>query len=569
MIEYAADEEHHVTATDTTDDPITLEIIASTIAATADEMFIALKKTAFSSIIYEVLDMGTAVLDERGGLASSGAGIPAFVGVLDTSCAAVLDAFDTDQIREGDVFFTSDPYRGGVTHLNDIVVLMPVFVEGTLIAWVANIAHNSDVGGIAPGSASGGATEIFQEGIRLPPIKVVEQGRTVQQVFDILQLNSRLPEALHGDLWAQIAAVRTGELRLREVAARYGAATFRRAMQHFIDYGEMVSLAALKDLPHGTWELTEEIDDGRVLHCSVTISDDEFVVDLRNNPEQTSTPTNVTRDAAKIPVQMIFKSLTDSSFTANAGTFRPVRLLTTEGTVFDPVEPAPMGFYYDLLLPLYDLLWRCVAQVVPERLGAGHFASVCATLVGGTHPDTGRPYSIIEPQVGGWGARADRDGNSAMFSGVHGETYNCPAEINEARNGLIVRRMELNEADGGEGEFTGGRGIVTEYELRADDGVATLAFTRSRFPPWALAGGLDGSPNYCEIIRTGDAGEPERMSFAAGIATEPGDVIRIVTGNGGGVGDPKDRDPALVARDVRDGLVSPERAAEIYGYEPT
>ncbi len=549
------------------DDQITLEIIASAITATADEMFVALRKTAVSSIIYEVLDMGTAVLDRDGGLASSGAGIPAFVGVLDKSCAAVLRTFPVDQVHEGDIFFTSDPYHGGVTHLNDIVVLMPVFIDDELIAWVANIAHNSDVGGIAPGSSSGDATEIFQEGLRIPPIKVVEAGRTVQQVFDILRLNSRLPDALHGDLWAQIASVRTGELRLREVAGRYGADTFRDAMQHYIDYGEKVSLAALADLPKGTFELTEEIDDGRVLHCAITITDDEFIVDLSNNPEQSTAPTNTTRDAAAIPVQMVFKSLTDASFMANAGTFKPIRLITEPGTVFDPIEPAPMGFYYDLLLPLYDLLWRCVAQVVPERLGAGHFASVCATFVAGTHPDTGRPYSIIEPQIGGWGARTDGDGNSAMFSGVHGETYNCPAEINEARNGLLVRRLELNEADGGEGEFAGGRGIVTEYELRAEDGSATLAFTRSKYPPWALDGGEAGSPNYCEIIRAGDSGEPERLSFAAGLPTEPGDVIRIVTGNGGGVGDPKRRDREQVARDVRDGLVSPERAAEVYGFD--
>ncbi|MDW3177485.1 MAG: hydantoinase B/oxoprolinase family protein [Acidimicrobiia bacterium] len=545
-------------------DPITLEIIQNSFQAAADEMFVAMQKTAMSSIIYEVLDMGTAVLDEHGELASSGAGIPAFVGVLDKTCKVVIDTIGLENIEEGDVFFTNDPYWGAVTHLNDIVVTMPVFHDGELIAWTANIAHNSDVGGMAPGSASGEATEIYQEGLRLPPVKAISKGATVRSVMDIIKTNSRLPDLIDGDLWAAIASVRTGERRLREVAARYGVDTFRAASRDFMDYGEQVSLQGLKGLPHGTFELTEEIDDGRVLSVSITISDDEFIVDLTKNPEQSTAPTNLSRDGAIIPVQMIFKSLTDGSITANSGTFRPIRVLTTPGTVFDPVEPAPMGFYYDLMLPLYDLMWRCMAKEVPELLGAGHFASVCATLMGGTHPDTGRPYSIIEPQIGGWGASGTRDGNSAMFSGVHGDTFNCPAEINEARNGLYVNRMELNTEPGGEGRFTGGRGIVMEYELRADDGHATLAFTRSKFPPWAADGGVEGSPNYAEIIQAED-GSATRYSFASGVPTNPGDVIRIVTGIGGGVGDPKDRDRELVERDIRNGLIDPERAAAVYG----
>lgn len=545
-------------------DPITLEIIQNSFQAAADEMFIAMKKTAMSSIIYEVLDMGTAVLDEHGELASSGAGIPAFVGVLDKACKVIIETIGHEDIEEGDVFLTNDPYWGGVTHLNDIVVAMPVFHDGELVAWTANIAHNSDVGGMAPGSASGDATEIFQEGLRLPPVKAIANGEPVRAVMEIIRLNSRLPDISEGDLWAAIASVRTGERRLREVAARYGVDAFRTASTEFMDYGEQVSRKALLDLPKGTFALSEEIDDGRVLNVSITISDDAFVVDLTDNPDQVAAPTNLSRDAAMIPVQMIFKSLTDAGVTANSGTFRPIELLTRQGSVFDPIEPAPMGFYYDLLLPLYDLMWRCLAKEVPHVLGAGHFASVCATFIGGTHPDTGRPYSIIEPQIGGWGASGQRDGNSAMFSGVHGDTFNCPAEINEARNGLFVKRMELNTEPGGEGRFTGGRGIVMEYELRADDGHATLAFTRSKFPPWAVDGGIDGSPNYCEVIQAED-GSRARYSFASGLPTAPGDVIRIVTGIGGGVGDPKDRDRELVERDIRDGLIAAERAAEVYG----
>ncbi len=554
-----------MTATTENYDPITLEIIQSALQATADEMFVALRKTAMSSIIYEVLDMGTAVLDEHGELASSGAGIPAFVGVLDKACKAVI-AEVGDNVAPGDVFMTNDPYRGGVTHLNDIVVIMPVFAEGELAAWTANIAHNSDVGGMAPGSASGDATEIFQEGIRIPPIKAIDRGDPVTQVFDLLRINSRLPQALDGDLWAQIAAVRTGDRRLRSLIGKYGMGSFREAVRTYMDYGEQVSRGALAQLLKGTFELTDVLDDGRTLPVVVTITDEEFVVDLTGFPDQSSTPTNCTRDAAMIPVQIFFKSLIDSSLMANAGTFRPITLLTRPGSTVDPIEPAPQGFYYDILLPVYDLLWRCMVQVVPDRLAAGHFASVCATFLGGTHPDTGRPYTVAEPQMGGWGATAQRDGNSAIFSGVHGDTFNCPAEINEVRNGVFVNRLELNTEPGGEGRQVGGRGVVVEYEVRADDGWLTLGFTRSEHPPWAAAGGRDGSPNYCELIRVED-GSRERYALASGVTARSGDIVRIVTGNGGGFGDPTERDPAAVRSDVRDGLVSAATATEVYGLD--
>jgi len=546
-------------------DPITLEIIQNSLQATADEMFAAMRKTAMSSIIYEVLDMGTAIMDARGNLASSGAGIPAFIGVLDKAVNVLLAKYSQPgDIEPGDVFSTNDPYYGGVTHLNDIIVAMPVFVEGRLIAWTANIAHNSDVGGMAPGSLSGDATEIFQEGLRLPAIKIIAKGEPIQSVMDIIKVNSRMPDVLEGDVWAAISSTRIGVRRLEELAAKYGVATFEKAMVSFMDFGEKVSLAELAKLPRGTFELSEEQDDGSFFNVKITIAEDEFTVDLRDNPDQSPGPVNTSRDGVMVAVQMIFKSLTDPYSPCNEGSFRPIRLLTREGSVFHAREPAPIGFYYEIELRVYDLIWRCLAPQVPDRLAAGHFASVCGTFVGGTHPDTGRQYTIIEPQLGGWGASAVRDGNSAIFCGFHGETYNCPAEINEARNGLIVDRMELNLEPGGEGKFTGGRGIRMDYRLRTDNCFLTAGYTRSKFPAWALEGGREGSPNYVEVIRTD--GSRERYSFVSGLQTNTDDVIRVVTGNGGGLGDPKQRDPKAIAQDIRNGFLSAERAREVYGY---
>lgn len=545
-------------------DPITLEIIQNSLQATADEMFAVMRKTAMSSIIYEVLDMGTGITDAKGALASSGAGIPAFIGVLDKAVKVLVKKFDKPgDIEPGDVFVTNDPYYGGVTHLNDIIVAMPVFAGGRIIAWTANIAHNSDVGGMAPGSLTGEATEIFQEGLRLPAVKVISKGETIRSVMDIIKVNSRMPDILEGDVWAAIASVRIGAKRLVDLAEKYGVETFENAMSSFMDFGEQVSLTELAKLPHGTFELSEEQDDGRIFNVKVTITDSEFIVDLRDNPDQSVGPVNTSRDGVMVCAQMIFKSLTDPYSPANEGSFRPIRLLTREGSVFHAKEPAPIGFYYEIELRVYDIIWRCLAQHMPERLAAGHFASVCGTFIGGIHPDTGRQYTIIEPQLGGWGASQAGDGNSAIFSGFHGETYNCPAEINEARNGLLVDRMELNIEPGGEGKFTGGRGIVMDYRIRADNGFLTAGYTRSKFPPWSLDGGREGSPNYVKVIR--NDGSSERFSFVSGLTTHTDDIIRVVTGNGGGIGDPRERDRAAVEEDIRNGLITRERAREVYG----
>ena len=548
--------------TQTQDDPVTLEIIQSSLQAISDEMFAALRKTAMSAIIYEVLDAGTGITDGRGNLASSGAGIPAFVGVLDKAVQRILEV--NDDVRPGDVFATNDPFFGGVTHLNDIVLAMPVFADGRLIAWTANIAHWNDVGGMVPGSISNEATEIFQEGLRLPAVKLIQEGTPIDSVMRIMETNSRLPDFLQGDMWAGIAAVRVGERRILDLVAKYGVDTFTTALEHFMDYGEQVVLRALRELPKGRFELEEEQDSGAVYRVTVEISDDEFVVDLRDNPDQDRGPNNASRDGTLVAAQMVFMNLTDAHASANAGHFRRLKLLTRPGSVFDPKPPAAFATYYEVEIRLYDLIWRCLAPHVGGALPAGHFGSICGTFIGGPHPDTGRHFTIVEPQVGGWGASASRDGNSAMFSGFHGDTYNCPAEVAEARYGLYVDRLALNEAPGGEGEHRGGNGIVLDYRVRADGCFFTCAYTRNRHRPWAQEGGHQGAPNRAEVIRAD--GTVEEYAVVTALAVNRDDVIRIHTGGGGGYGDPRRRDPADVREDVRNGFVDSDRAREIYGF---
>ena len=551
------------TRTEPATDPITLEIIQSSLQAVSDEMFAAFRKTAMSAIIYEVLDMGTGITDAEGSLASSGAGIPAFVGVLDKAVQRIVGLHDPAEVRPGDIFVTNDPFYGGVTHLNDVVLAMPVFAQGELVAWTANIAHWNDVGGMVPGSISNEAKEIFQEGLRLPAVKLVSEGEPIRAVMEIMKVNSRLPDFLQGDMWAGIAAARVGERRIVELVEKYGLETFRAALRVFMDYGEQVALRALADLPKGRFTLAEEQDSGAVYSVTFEISDDEVVVDLRDNPDQDPGPNNASRDGTIVAAQMIFMNITGAHASANAGHFRPLKVLTRPGSVFDASPPAAFATYYEVEVRIYDTMWRCLAPHLGDRLPAGGFASICGTFIGGPHPDTGRHFTIVEPQVGGWGGSAELDGNSAIFSGFHGDTFNCPAEVAETRYGLYVDQLRLNDEAGGEGEHRGGKGIVLDYRVRSDGCFFTCAYTRNKQLPWPLAGGREGSPNYAEVIRAG--GDVERHAVVTALTVNAGDVIRLHTANGGGYGDPRRRDPELVRDDLRNGYVSEETARTVYG----
>ena len=544
-------------------DPFTLEIIQSSIVSICGEMLVAMRRTAMSPIIYEVLDMATGILDADGRLASAGAGLPFFVAGLDKTTQYVITkcARAGIPIEEGDIFISNDPYYGGVTHLSDCTFVMPVFADGVIVAWTANMAHWNDIGGMVPGSMSNDATQIFQEGLRLPTVKLVSRGEINRGILDIMTINSRMPDFLEGDLWAAIAAARLGERRIKEIVSKYGPATVKQAIDRYMDYGEQLTLAGLRDLPKGRFEHEQEMDDGTKWKCAIEIRDTEFIVEAPDNPQNT-TPFNISRDSAEVAAKMIVKTITDSSPICNDGNFRPLKFITQPGTIFDPIDPAPQGMYAEVLLRLFDTLWHCLAVHMPERLPSGHYASVCAVILGGKHPDTGRTYALIEPEVGGWGADRDHDGATAQFTAGHGETLNCPAEITEARNGFIVDRMELNPEPGGEGRHRGGKGIVLDYRIRSESAFFTSFFGHTRIPPWSLMGGLEGSTNYIEIIRAN--GARERHAVSSGVPLTTGDVIRIVSGNGAGYGNPAERSLDAIRDDLRNGYLTKERALEIY-----
>jgi N-methylhydantoinase B len=544
-------------------DPVTFDIIQNALVAIAEEMFVAQRKTSMSAIIYEVLDLSTAVLGPGGEVVASGAGTPGFIGVLEKAVSGILKKFPGSHVKSGDVFATNDPYYGGVTHLNDMVLAAPVFSGDRLVAWVANIAHWSDVGGAVPGSISSEATEIFQEGVRIPCVNLFNAGEKNQAVFDILEVNSRLPDFLRGDLWAGVSGLRVGERRILEIVGKYGANVFHAAVDDFMELGERRARAALAQLPQGSFSIEEEQDNGDVYKATITITQDAFIVDLTDNPPQNG-PNNASREGTEIYVELAFKSFVDPDGPGNGGFFRPVQVKTQPGTVFHVKEPGALGYYSENGIRLNDLLLRGLAKRFPGSLPAGHFGSICGTMVGGPHPDTGRHYTIVEPQLGGWGAWAGHDGMSGQFSTLHGVTFNCPTEIAEARYGLSVDQVALNNEPGGEGQWRGGKGIEMHYRVRRDNNFLSVGYTRARIPPWGVDGGRDGSTNYAEVLRTD--GTRSRLSFATNVELNKDDVIRIVTGNGGGFGPPEKRDPAAIRRDIRNGYITPEQAAAVYGW---
>jgi N-methylhydantoinase B len=413
---------------------------------------------------------------------------------------------------------------------------MPVFSGPERIAWVGNIGHWNDVGGAVPGSMSVDARDIYAEGLRLPAVKLVAAGKPIEPVMRIMTANSRLPDFLLGDLWAAVASVRKGADRIERLAATYGRDAFMAAIGDYLDYAERQARQGLAKLPKGRLPLREAMDDGAVWRAAIDIADDAFTVDLRDAPVERRDPLNTSRDGAVIAAQLIFKAATAPESVSNAGSFRPLRVLTRPGTIFEPREPAPQGYYFEVRARLTDMLWRGLAEAAPERFPAGHFASICGTVIAGRHPGTGRRYTMVEPQMGGWGATATRDGVHALYSAGHGETLNCPVEVAEARYSLAYRKLALNDERGGEGRHRGGFGVVKEFAIRGDETEMSIGYSRHKRPVWGLAGGAPGTTNRVEIDRR--QGARETHALASGLPLAKGDVVRIVTARGGGWGAP-------------------------------
>jgi N-methylhydantoinase B len=373
-----------------------------------------------------------------------------------------------------------------------------------------------------------------------------------------------------GDLNAGVAAVRVADARVREIAQRYGTGVLLESFTSIMDHGESMARRALAEVPTGTYTASDFIDGDGItedripIQVTVTIEDGRFIADFTGTSRQTAGAINCSRGALLSACKTVFKAIVGPQLDSNEGLFRPFELICPEGTVFTATRPAPTGWYYEASANATELIWKALAPVLPMSLSAGSYLSLCAYYIGGQH-ENGEYWLLTTPQDGGWGACADQDGESSLIATTDGDTYNYPAEVIETAFPLTMLTNTFNTEDpAGHGQFRGGFGTIREYRIDAPAGGKLMAsMGRSHTPPWGVDGGRNGTPNYYEVVR-GD-GSRIRGGRTSDVSLERGDVVRIVTGNGGGWGPPTKRHPAAIARDLADDLISAQQAAAIYG----
>jgi N-methylhydantoinase B len=548
-------------------------VLREAFLAVADEMFVSLQRTSQSPVIYEVLDFAVGITDTAGELVSQGNGIAGFLGPLGE---AVRDTIArVPDLAPGDVIAANDPYAGGGTHLSDVALVRPVFFGGRLIGFAAAKGHWTEVGGKDPGSWTADSTEVYQEGLQLPFVRAYRGGRLDRDLAAVLQANSRLPDMVLGDLVAQAACLEVAERRMVDLCDRHGPDVVAEAMREVHRRSESLALAALARLPHGVFEAQDHLDDDGIgddpipIRVRVELRPDRMVVDFTGSSREVRGPVNCTWSGLVSGVRTLFKAVTDPAEPASDAWFHPLQIVAPPGTVFNARRPAPVAAYFEATEAATDLVWKALAPAMPETLPAGTYVSVCSTSVALTHPDTSEPTLLVEPQAGGWGAGAEKDGESGLVSVGDGETYSIPVEVAEQRYGVRVERFGFDVVEGaGAGRRRGGRGLVREYRILSEEALLTVVFGRHRFPPWGVAGGGQGSVNSVEVV-PGDGSPSRRLGKAARYPLRKGDLVRLITGTGGGWGPPREREHDLVARDLADGMITEREAREVYGFAET
>jgi len=554
-------------------DKFTLEIVKDSMVAVGEEMFNAMIRTSMSPIIYETTDFAVGVTDAKGELLAQGNGVAGFLATLDTAVQSTLVHYpDPGDIRPGDVFITNTPYEGGGSHLSDVVVVVPVFHQDELIAWAVNKAHWTELGGTYPGSVSTESTEIFQEGLQFHFLKLYEAGVLNRALVSLIRTNVRLPDSTIGDLHAGVAAARVGARRIQELADKYGRRTLLQAMEELLDYGERMTQLELAALQQGRYEAEDVVEDDGLgngpfrIKVAVTIAGGRMVADFTGTDPQVPGPINCSYTGLVTGARCIFKAVTNPGIPANGGCFRALEVVCPDGTLLSAQSPAAVSLYYEPLIAAIDVMWKALAPVAPERLPAGHQRSVGATFLSGLHPDTGDLFVFGEPLVGGWGASLDSDGDGGQFCCGNGETFNIPVELFESRYGLQIDQYAFHTEDGGAGEFRAGKGCVLDYRVMGDEAFITYAASRTQSRPWALEGGEEGSNNFLQILR--NDGSVERHHMCTAVRAVKGETFRLTTATGGGYGDPHRRDRGRVAMDLKNGYITPQQAADVYGFEP-
>jgi N-methylhydantoinase B len=539
-------------------DSITAEVISRHLLSISEEMAATLIRTSFSPNIKERADCSTAIFDRHGRVIAQAQRVPIHLGSMIGAVDAVKQRFPLDEIRPGDMFIANDPYSGGGSHLPDINIIAPVFWRDEIVAYVANIAHHADVGGMVAGSEAAVCRSIFQEGLRIPPVHIVNAGKVNRDVLLIILLNSRTPDERNGDLRAQFAANITGMKGVQALFDRYGETT-EPAINAYLDFTRKRFEAAIGKINPGTYRV-EDFLDGDVegetarIALALTVSSDKLTLDFTGTAPQLSWARNIPNQALIATVYTVAKSLLDPDVPANAGYFSTMKIIAPQGSLVQPIAPAPVGCRSISCGVLGDAIAMALSQAMPERAITGSGPHHLVVFAG---PDLrGTGYFVnYETIAGGMGARPYRDGIDAVRVHASGAA-NLPVEALEHSYPLRLERYALRDGSGGAGKYRGGTGVVRDYRALVDGITISLSSERQNVPAPGLAGGECGEPG-CFILNPGVPQERKLGSAEADVALPRGAVLSIRTPGGGGYGPPVARDARSAETDRREGRVEP------------
>ncbi len=547
-------------------DPVTSEVVRNFMSSCAEDMNAALFRSAYTPVIYEGRDCAVALLDGDGEPLGMSTGVPIFLGNLEVCVKIAIEQFGLDWFGPGDIVAMNDPYLQG-THLHDVTVFGPIFHAGSLVGFAATRAHWQDVGGRDPGTTMG-SIEVFQEGFRMGPTRVVKGYEPLPEWMDFLRRASRFGYELMGDFSAQVAAVRTGEARVSRMLDRVGVGVFGAAKERIFAQAEALDRAAISELPDGTYRAEGWLDndgygDEPVRVCvAVTIEGDRMVVDLEGSSPATRGPVNCGYAQTVSAVRLAYKALINTYLPVTGGTFATLEVRVPDDCVFNAKEPAACEWYFTGLGLLCDLIMTALAPAVGDRVVGPHYGDSMVINLNGIDASRPRPlWVVIEPTAGGWGAHPGGDGESALINLTNGSFKNIPVEVYESKFPVRIERFSIRTDSGGPGRWRGGCGVIRSYRL-LDDANLSVWFERSVTPAWGLSGGMQAvGPR---VYADGPAGPWEGLK-ANRLPLPAGTLVTIETGGGGGYGPPLERPPSEVLRDVRERYVSVEGAARDFG----
>jgi N-methylhydantoinase B len=552
-------------------DPITLEVLTQALISTVREMRATVCRTASSVAIYDAKDFSCGLFAPDSQVVAQSEDIGSHVVPLPWSVRTAMEKMGAT-LQPGDVILVNDPYTGG-THLNDVTVIYPVFQDGKLIFFPAVRAHWADVGGMVPGSMSGKATEIYQEGIRIPPIKIIEAGRVNEAAQELLLANMRVPEERLGDLNASFAACRVAEKRIHEICARYGVDQLLEAVRLDLDRAEARMRACLSALPDGTYYYEDYLEtfmggkfEPLLMPLALTIAGDRMIADFTGASPQVPFPVNSTAAVSAASVFIAVKSIFDPQAPLNQGSFRPIEVITPPGSIVNVQRPAPAGSHGEIRKRVIATMVGALSQVAPDRVAGDLCRTSFHNLLGGLDTRSGREWVHYEWSAGGNGGFAENDGPSAMAPIDWGDLVTVQSsEVVELRMPLLVETSRLATDSGGAGRNRGGLSMQRTLRVLAPDTRYSLLSDGAIVPAFGVLGGLAGFPVGSWIDRDGAVENFDTPGKIAGHPVEPGAAVVVRSAGGGGYGDPLERDAARVAEDVREGYVSNAAARQLYG----